>query len=218
MAAANAAARERALAAPPIEPDEPEDDVEPVREPVRERPPLVTGTAFARRSRGRRPSSTTRMTRTAATVRPAGTRPRAAPLAVTVVVVVCAAIAALLLRTFVVAPYFIPSASMEPTLHGCAGCNNDHVLVNKLSYRLHGIHRGDVVVFKRPRTWNVTDKVLIKRVIGLPGDVLTTRNGIVYVDGLQLVGALPGLQLHERHGGPAGEVGHGPGRRGLRDG
>jgi signal peptidase I len=93
---------------------------------------------------------------------------------------------ALLLRTYVISPYYIPSASMEQTLHGCTGCNNDHVLVNKLSYHLHPIHRGDVVVFHRPASWDVSDKVLIKRVIGLPGDVLTDRNGVVYINGDQL--------------------------------
>ena len=39
---------------------------------------------------------------------------------------------------------------MEPTLHGCPGCNNDHVLVEKLSYRFHDVQAGDVVVFNRP--------------------------------------------------------------------
>ena len=104
-------------------------------------------------------------------------------LLIALVLVIAAALA---LRTYVVAPYFIPSASMETTLHGCSGCDNDHVLVNKLSYHLHSIHRGDVVVFRRPASWNVPDKVLIKRVIGLPGDVLATRGGVVYVNGLPL--------------------------------
>ena len=73
---------------------------------------------------------------------------------------------------------------MEKTLHGCQGCNNDHVLVDKLSYHLHDVHRGDVVVFNRPKTWSsVPDKVLIKRVIGLPGDVLSLdKKGQVYVN------------------------------------
>ena len=102
------------------------------------------------------------------------------------VVVVIAAAIATLLRTYVVAPYYIPSASMEPTLHGCTGCNNDHVLVDKLSYRRHDVRRGDVVVFNRPKAWQVSENVLIKRVIGLPGDTLTAKNGIVYVDGLAL--------------------------------
>ncbi|MDQ2749229.1 MAG: signal peptidase I [Actinomycetota bacterium] len=102
-----------------------------------------------------------------------------------VVLVLAGAIAALL-RSYVIAPYYIPSASMEPTLHGCKGCNNDHVLADKLSYKMHDLHRGDVVVFHRPTAWLVEEKVLIKRVIGLPGDTLTARNGVVYIDGLAL--------------------------------
>ena len=53
----------------------------------------------------------------------------------------------LFLMTFVFQNYVIPSGSMEKTLHGCTpGCNDDRVLVDKLSYKLHGIHRHDVVV------------------------------------------------------------------------
>jgi signal peptidase I len=84
-------------------------------------------------------------------------------------------------------PYYIPSASMEPTLHGCQGCNNDRVLVDKLAYHLHDVHRGDVIVFDRPSTWrNISEKTLIKRVIGLPGETLTESGGTVYVDGKRL--------------------------------
>jgi signal peptidase I len=67
----------------------------------------------------------------------------------------------------------IPSESMLPTLH-----KGDRVLVNKWSYRLHDVHRGDVVVFTRPP--EVTDTTiddLIKRVVGLPGDRLTITGG-----------------------------------------
>jgi signal peptidase I len=88
-----------------------------------------------------------------------------------------------LLRSFVVQPYYIPSASMEPTLHGCPGCNDDRVLVDKLSYRLHDVHRGDVVVFHRPaEATYIPDKVLIKRVIAVGGDVVELRNGLVYLN------------------------------------
>ncbi|MGZ4683848.1 MAG: signal peptidase I, partial [Acidimicrobiales bacterium] len=65
--------------------------------------------------------------------------------------------------------FSIPSESMLPTLH-----KGDRVLVNKWSYRLHDVNRGDVVVFTRPP--EVTDTTiddLIKRVVGLPGDRLT---------------------------------------------
>ena len=71
-------------------------------------------------------------------------------LARLLLVVTLAALAAMPLRAYVIMPYYIPSASMEPTLHGCQGCNNDRVLVDKLAYHLHDVHRGDVVVFDRP--------------------------------------------------------------------
>jgi signal peptidase I len=101
-----------------------------------------------------------------------------------IIMVVLAVIAAFALRAYVVAPYYIPSSSMEKTLHGCSGCNNDHVLVDKLSYHLHSVHRGDIVVFNRPASWaSVHDKVLIKRVIGLPGDVLSVSGGKLFVNG-----------------------------------
>ncbi len=70
---------------------------------------------------------------------------------------------------------------MESTLH-----RQDRVLVNKWSYRLHAIHRGDVVVFTKPRNLVSNDTDLIKRVIGLPGDKVSFADGHVYIDGKQL--------------------------------
>jgi signal peptidase I len=93
-----------------------------------------------------------------------------------------AGLAALLLRLFVVQPYYIPSASMEPTLHGCPGCNDDHVLVDKISYRIHGVRFDDIVVFHKPKNAIAAEDVLIKRVIGLPGDRISMKNGVVYID------------------------------------
>ncbi|MGZ4709164.1 MAG: signal peptidase I, partial [Acidimicrobiales bacterium] len=78
--------------------------------------------------------------------------------------------------------FSIPSESMLPTLH-----KGDRVLVNKWSYRLHDVNRGDVVVFTRPP--EVTDTTiddLIKRVVGLPGDRLTITGGHVEIDGVPL--------------------------------
>ncbi len=99
------------------------------------------------------------------------------------VLVAIAATAAILLRVFVVQPYFIPSPSMEPTLHGCPGCNNDHILVEKVS---HDISSGDIVVFNRPPGDNSPEKVLIKRVIGIADDTVSLRHGDVYVNGLRI--------------------------------
>ena len=64
-----------------------------------------------------------------------------------------AVVLALLINTFLVKAFFIPSGSMEQTLHGCPGCSGDRVLVNKVVYRLHDPHPGDVVVFKGPESW-----------------------------------------------------------------
>jgi signal peptidase I len=95
------------------------------------------------------------------------------------VILVVAVLAAILIRSFVVQPFFIPSGSMEPTL-----AVGDRVLVNKLSYDFHPVHRGDIVVFSKPpndTTPGVTD--LIKRVIGLPGETISGQNGQVYING-----------------------------------
>jgi signal peptidase I len=96
-----------------------------------------------------------------------------------------AILAAVLLRMFVVQPYYIPSESMEPTLHGCTGCNDDHVLVDKFSYRIHDPRQGDIVVFHRPAAANpdvVPEDVLIKRVIALGGDTIEIKKGRVFVN------------------------------------
>jgi signal peptidase I len=98
-------------------------------------------------------------------------------------ILVVAVVAAILIRSFVVQPFYIPSGSMEPTLHV-----GDRVLVNKLSYDFHGVHRGDIVVFNKPpndTTPGVKD--LIKRVIGLPGDTVTIANNHVYINNHQLI-------------------------------
>ena len=50
--------------------------------------------------------------------------------------------------TFVARPYLIPSESMEPTLHGCAGCVGDRIMVDKVTYRFTSPEPGDVIVFK----------------------------------------------------------------------
>jgi signal peptidase I len=100
-----------------------------------------------------------------------------------VAIIAAALIVALVIKTFLFQAFYIPSESMEPTLKP-----GDRVLVNKLSYDLHGIHRGDIVVFKRPpaEAGDPTIKDLIKRVVGLPGDTIEARNGQVYINGQPL--------------------------------
>ena len=97
-----------------------------------------------------------------------------------VFVVVIAIGAALLIRLFLFQQYYIDGPSMQTTL-----MPQDRVLVNKMSYKLHDIHRGDVIVFDRV-TNEVQHDDLIKRVMGLPGETLEIRSCIVYVDGVQV--------------------------------
>ncbi len=65
--------------------------------------------------------------------------------------VIVAVVIAVLIKTFVVQPFYIPSQSMELTLHGCPGCSGDRVLVNKLIYDFRDPHPGDIVVFSAAR-------------------------------------------------------------------
>jgi len=115
-----------------------------------------------------------------------------------------ALLVAFVLKTFVAQAYYIPSSSMEPQLH-----IGDRVIVSKLSYDLHDPHRGDIIVFPSPEDHSTDDsplpirflrgilegvglakpekEILIKRVIGLPGEVIEGRGGHVFVNGRQLV-------------------------------
>jgi signal peptidase I len=63
------------------------------------------------------------------------------------------------IQTFVARIYVIPSASMEQTLHGCTGCTNDRVAVDKVTYRFSDPAPGDVVVFRGPPAWRESDEV-----------------------------------------------------------
>ena len=99
-------------------------------------------------------------------------------------ILLLALVAAFIIKTFLLQAFFIPSESMDPTLK-----IGDRVLVNKLSYKLHDIHRGDIVVFERPPAEKGGDpaiKDLIKRVIALPGEKVEGRDGHIYIDDKQL--------------------------------
>jgi signal peptidase I len=99
-----------------------------------------------------------------------------------VAVIGAAVLVAFLLRTFVVQTFYIPSGSMEPTL-----AKDDRVVVNKLSYRLHDVNRGDIVVFTTPPlVENKAFKDLVKRVIALEGETVEAKDGKVFVNGQQL--------------------------------
>ncbi len=98
------------------------------------------------------------------------------------VVLVGAVLVALILRASLFQAFWIPSESMETTL-----LTNDRVLVNKVSYRLHEINRGDIVVFERPVQEPGEIRDLIKRVIALPGETVEATEGSVYINGQRLV-------------------------------
>jgi signal peptidase I len=70
------------------------------------------------------------------------------------VLLVIAFVLALLVKTFLIQAFFIPSGSMEQTLHGCTGCTGDRVLVNKVPYWFGEPEPGDIVVFRGPDTWS----------------------------------------------------------------
>ncbi len=99
-----------------------------------------------------------------------------------VVLVVAAILIALVIKQFLFQAFYIPSRSMVPTLEV-----GDRVLVNKLSYDLHDVNRGDIVVFRAEPNldWQragIDD--LVKRVIALPGETLTQcQPGRVCIDG-----------------------------------
>lgn len=125
------------------------------------------------------------------------------------VTIVIALIVAVLIKTFLVQPFFIPSASMHPTL-----MEDDKILVSKLHPGVLDLHRGDVIVFQDPGNWvggnhdrpltsgqqfskalsyvglapDPTENHLVKRLIGVGGDhiVCKERGGPMSVNGVEL--------------------------------
>ena len=91
-------------------------------------------------------------------------------------VILGALLVAFLIKTFLMQAYYIPSSSMTPTLQV-----GDRVLVNKLSYEMGDIGRGDLVVFGRPATESTVKTDLIKRVIGLEGELIEIIEGRIYI-------------------------------------
>jgi signal peptidase I len=84
-------------------------------------------------------------------------------------------------RIYVAQMFYIPSGSMLPTLQV-----GDRIVVDKLSYHLHTVSRGDVVVFKRPPLEQADYPDLVKRVIGLPGDTIASVRGRITINGRPL--------------------------------
>ena len=99
-------------------------------------------------------------------------------------VAVVSAVIAVLLRTFVIGAFSIPSGSMIPTLE-----KGDRILVDRVAYHFHGVHRGDVVVFRPTRKLlcgTPAEEYLVERVIGLPGDHISSKGNTIYISGRPL--------------------------------
>ncbi|GFN23956.1 signal peptidase I [Thermanaeromonas sp. C210] len=91
---------------------------------------------------------------------------------------VIAAVLAMIIRAFLITPFWIPSGSMEPTLYP-----GDRILVNRLVYRFSEPQRGDVVVFRYPLEPN---RDYVKRVIAVGGDTIEAHDNKIYVNGQPL--------------------------------
>lgn len=98
-----------------------------------------------------------------------------------VVILAAVVLCTFVLRTYVVQSFSIPSLSMYPTLQV-----GDRIIVNKLSYDFHGVHRGDIVVFARPPLEDQEYADLVKRVIGLPGETISSKGCVIYINGKPL--------------------------------
>lgn len=95
------------------------------------------------------------------------------------ILILVALVLSFLLQTFIARVYLIPSESMEPTLHGCAGCTGDRIVVEKISYRLGDPEPGDVVVFLGPDSWSA--------------NYHSIRSGNPVIRGLQNAGSIFGV-------------------------
>ncbi len=87
--------------------------------------------------------------------------------------VAIAVAAVILVRTFVAQPFLVSGSSMEPTFK-----NGDYLLVDELTYHLRKPERGEVIVLKYPKD---TSEYFIKRIIGLPGETVMIKNGVVTI-------------------------------------
>ena len=112
-------------------------------------------------------------------------RPQAASISVwreNIESLIWAVALALIIRTFIMAPFKIPSGSMRPTL-----IEGDRILVNKFIYRFRGPRRGEIVVFRYP---DDPKRPFIKRLAAVGGDMVEIKEGRVVVNGeaLNVVG------------------------------
>jgi signal peptidase I len=136
--------------------------------------------------------------------------PRPWRIAIDWLVTIAGAVAIVLaIKAWVVNPYRIPSSSMEPTLHcarpgaGCEASLSDRVLANRFIYHFRSPHRKEIIVFNTPRKRTEAacnaSGTFVKRLIGLPGETVSERDGYLYINGKRLNEPYvrPGRRDHE---------------------
>jgi signal peptidase I len=130
-----------------------------------------------------------------------------------IVTLVGAILIVLALKAWVVNPYRIPSSSMEPELHcaqpadGCQAGTSDRVLANRVILHFRDPKRGEVVVFKTPPEAQRrcgAGGTFVKRIVGLPGETVSERDGVIYIDGKKL--NEPWVRPERRSSGSGGWV------------
>jgi signal peptidase I len=87
--------------------------------------------------------------------------------------VVIALVIIIPIRYFLIQPFYVKGASMEPSFY-----DSEYLIINEISYRFEPPKRGDIVVFRYPKD---PQEYFIKRVIGLPGEKVQLKNGEVYI-------------------------------------
>ncbi|MDQ3671443.1 MAG: signal peptidase I [Actinomycetota bacterium] len=134
------------------------------------------------------------------------------------------AVAVVIVLTFqaeVAKPYRIPTSSMERTLRcakpgdSCEGRFSDRVIANRLAYRFRDPERGQIVVFTAPDSVqrcgsSYGGSTFVKRIIGLPDEQVTERDGAIYINGERLIEPYvdPSLRGHENASWPRVAPGH----------
>ncbi len=107
--------------------------------------------------------------------------------------IIVALFLALLIKTYIIQVSVVPTGSMIPTLiGGVDGTYNDRLFVNKFVYFFKEPERGDIVVFKSPHQ---DGKDYVKRCIGVPGDTIEIKQGIVFINGKELI--LVGVEIRK---------------------
>lgn len=88
-------------------------------------------------------------------------------------IVIISLVIILPIRYFIIQPFYVKGASMEPTFH-----DHQYLIIDEISYRFNDPQRGDIIVFRYPQN---PQEYFIKRIIGLPGERVEIRDGNIYI-------------------------------------